>query len=79
MIFPDKLITFHDSIMARSIFILQELENKSISISELFEKVKTKFEDISDFILALDVLFILNKIKFNEELQVMEYVKTNNM
>ncbi len=79
MIFPDKLITFHESIIARSIFILQALENKSKSILELFANVKMHFEDISDFILALDILFMLNKIKFNEELQVIEYVKTNNV
>ena len=78
MIFPDKLITFRESILARCIFILQALENKSTSILDLFTKVEIHFEDISDFILALDVLFMLNKIKFDEELQVMVYVKTNN-
>lgn len=72
MIFPDKLIKFQDSIIAKSIFILKALEGNSSPPSSLFEEVKTHYEDISEFILALDVLFMLNKIKINDEHWVIE-------
>lgn len=79
MIFPDKLISFQNSILAKSIYILKVLNTHKLSASDLFIEVKDHFEDISEFIVALDVLFALNRLKYNEELQVMEYARTNKL
>lgn len=75
MILPNKLIKFQDSILAKTIFILDKVSKDSLSISELYNKVKEHFEDINQYILTLDVLFTLEKINYNEEVQVIEYVK----
>lgn len=75
MILPNKLIKFQDSILAKTVFILDEISQNSKSVSELYCLVKEHFEDINQYILTLDVLFILEKINYNEEMQVMEYVE----
>lgn len=79
MIFPDKLVTFQESVLAKCTYILKELDTQSMPASELFISVKDHYEDISEFILALDVLHMLNKIYFNEELKVMEYVRADKV
>ena len=63
MIFPNKLISFSESILAKSINILLVVEDTNMSISE--------------FLLAMDILYLLGKIKFDENTQVIEYVKSN--
>lgn len=75
MILPNKLIKFQDSILAKTVFILDEISQNSQSVSELFYLVKEHFDDINQYILALDVLFTLERINYNKETQVIEYVE----
>ena len=75
MIFPDKLVTFQE--IAKSVYILKVLTGRDLMASDLFIETKEYFEDISEFLLALDTLYLLGKIDFNDESQVVEYVKEN--
>lgn len=77
MIFPDKLVAFQDSIIAKSVCVLQAVETQSLAVSDLFVKTRDSFEDISEFLLALDTLYLIGKIEFNDIAQVIEYVKEN--
>lgn len=77
MIFPDKLVTFQDSIIAKSIYILKELQTNELVVSDLFIATKEYFEDVSEFLLALDALYLLGKINFNDESQVIQYAEKN--
>lgn len=79
MILPNKLITFSESILAKTVIILDEVVSNDTKASDLYEKVKNKFEDLNQYIIALDVLFALEKIIINEETGAIEYVKTNIM
>jgi hypothetical protein len=73
MSFPNKFITFDKSILAKiSMLIIDEID--SISISELIELRLQKFEDISEFMLALDVLYLLGKIELDENQGIINYV-----
>jgi len=73
MSFPNKFTTFDKSILAKiSMLIIDEID--SISISELIELRLQKFEDISEFMLALDVLYVLGKIELNENQGIINYV-----
>ena len=50
MIFPDKLVSFQDSIIAKSVYILKELQNNELVVSDLFIATKEYFEDVvADF------------------------------
>lgn len=77
MILPNKLISFQDCILAKTIYILQNITNSDFSVIDLYEKVEKHFEDLNEYILALDVLYVLGKIKYNDELQVIQYVEKN--
>ena len=73
MSFPSKFTNFDRSILAKiSILMLDDVE--TISLAELISTRLDKFEDISEFMLALDVLFILEKIELEEDKGVIKYV-----
>ena len=77
MIFPDKLVSFQDSIIAKSVYILKELQNNELVVSDLFIATKEYFEDVSEFLLALDTLYLLGKINLNDNSQVIQYAEKN--
>ena len=78
MSFPSKFTNFDSSILAKiSILILDDVE--SISLSELIRVRLDKFEDISEFMLALDVLFVLKKIDLDDNKGLIKYVNWNSM
>ena len=65
MSFPSKFTRFDNSILAKiSYLMLDEVE--VISLSELTKLNSSKFNDVSEFLLALDVLYILGKIELDE-------------
>ena len=73
MSFPSKFTNFDKSILAKiSMLMLDDVE--TISLSELIRIRLDKFEDISEFMLALDVLFVLKKIELDEGNGVIKYV-----
>lgn len=57
--------------------ILDELQNEDLGIAELYEQVMDRFEDINEFILSLDALYVLNCIVYSKEYGVLKYVKRN--
>mgnify|MGYP001339440833 FL=1 len=73
MSFPSKFTSFDNSILAKiSFLILEGVE--VISFSDLIHARLDKFADISEFMLALDVLYVLGKIEFEEGEGVIRYV-----
>lgn len=65
MIVPNKFTPFDKSIIARLPCVLTALEGE-INISDLFVKVESNFEDVGEFILALDSLYVLGKVTFEK-------------
>ncbi|MEL0631184.1 ABC-three component system middle component 7 [Pseudoalteromonas carrageenovora] len=73
MSFPSKFTNFDSSILAKiSLLMLDDVE--TISLSELIRVRLDKFEDISEFMLALDVLFVLKKIELDDSKGLIKYV-----
>lgn len=79
MILPNKLIRFEDSVIAKLPYILIRIKDTDQSLATLYEATRKNFEDINQFVLALDVLFVLGRIRLNKELKVITYVETNNV
>lgn len=73
MSFPNKFTRFDKSILAKISMLIID-DNDSISLSELIEMRLEKFEDISEFMLALDVLYVLGKVELDEIQGVINYV-----
>jgi hypothetical protein len=55
-----------------SLLIIDDVE--SIELSELIRLRSAKFEDISEFMLALDVLYALGRIEIEENKGIIRYV-----
>ena len=77
MILPNKLISFQDCILAKTVYILEKISDSDFSVIGLYEQVDTHFDELNVYILAYDVLYVLGKIEYNEELQVIQYVEKN--
>lgn len=69
MIFPNKVIPIKQSILYRSTFILKELSIHSVPLQpdNLYKNVDCHFDDINDFILALDLLYLVDSIDVTEK------------
>ena len=70
MIIPNKVISYEDSLMSKFPVILRRLA-VSATPSELYSDLRADFDEMSNFLLALDVLFVLGKITIKDgELRV---------
>ena len=73
MIVPNKFRPLEKTVLGKLKFILEQ-GNSSILICELYQKVEKKFDCIDEFLYALDVLFLLERINVNFEEGIVEYV-----
>jgi len=73
MSFPNKFTSFDKSILAKISMLIMD-EEESIRLTELIEMRLEKFEDISEFMLALDILYVLGKIELDETQGMINYV-----
>lgn len=64
MIVPNKTIHYETSILSKLPTILRILEDGQLSPATLYQKIRSEFADINQFLLAIDTLFILEKIEF---------------
>lgn len=71
----NKLFSFRESVISKFPLILQKVsEVDRISILELYHCLAGNFEDISEFLEALDCLYALSKINYDAKLGRINYV-----
>jgi hypothetical protein len=71
---PSKVTPFFDSTLSIFPVLLNEIKKGNIAPMTLFGKVKDKVDGISNYLIALDCLFALNKIIFIEQIGMISYV-----
>ena len=79
MIIPNKVTSYRESIISKLPIILEKLVEKETNIQNLYFEVEKDFLDINEYILPLDVLFVLDSIELDEGKRSIRYVKANNM
>lgn len=62
MIIPNKVISVQDSVVGH-IGMLMRHAAPIVDIAKLYSKVGDQFESIDQFLLALDVLFVLGRVE----------------
>ncbi|WP_408734220.1 ABC-three component system middle component 7 [Paraburkholderia bannensis] len=72
MITPSKFISFEQSILSRLPVLC--IDMKTIAIRDLYALTTDHFAAVDEFLYALDVLYILNKININFDSESIEYV-----
>lgn len=66
MKFPNKLYTYNESIISKLPIIMNEIENhENCSIYNLYSSVISRFQNITEFLDALDCLYALGKIEYS--------------
>jgi len=77
MIVPNKITRFNESIIGKMVFILKVLQERDnpIELEILYRETQEYFEEIDEFIVSLDVLYILNTIEVDFDKGVVKYVK----
>lgn len=73
MLFPNKLFTYSESVISKFPIILCEL-SEPIAPIELYKRVSDRLTSVSEYLDALDCLYALRKIEFDEEEGVLHYV-----
>ncbi len=73
MIFPSKFTSYEESIINKMILILETKKSEIFNINLLYKNLEKEFENIDDFIFALDALFALGYVGSIEN-QELKYV-----
>jgi len=84
---PDKFTSYSESVIPRFPAILELLEESDLTPHELFVRLdaedtdhgKIKVNELFGIWDALDCLFALGKIRFDEERSVLSLANVNNM
>ncbi len=79
MIYPNKNIRIEDSIIYKMVEILDVQNDSEMNIHELYSRVKTKFNNTDEFILSLDVLYVLDMIEIDFKTEIIKYASRNKM
>lgn len=66
MIVPNKFTSFDNSVISRLPRVLAAL-TREISVYDLYKETESSFEDVGEFILALDALFVLGRIELDNK------------
>lgn len=64
MIVPTKFTPLDESALGKSPILLQALDDP-ITAHSLYKLVERKFEDVGEFLFALDVLYVLGAIRLD--------------
>lgn len=71
---PNKIVSIADSLIWKLPYILDVVRQGDATVDNLFSSVSQRFEDVSEFILCLDTLYLLDRIEFDEKYEVIKYV-----
>jgi hypothetical protein len=64
MIVPNKAISYEKSLLSKLPRILKLLTTQGVPASNLFQESRKDFDNVNQFLLAMDTLYILNKIDY---------------
>lgn len=74
---PNKINRLNESIISKYPVILKILEQGDLSVSELYNTVRSKTDDVGDFMEIIDCLYALGQIEYTEETRLLHYVGRN--
>jgi len=74
---PNKINSFNGSVISKFPYILDALERKAMTVSELYNIVRERTDDIGDFLEILDCLYALGRIEYNLETRLIHYANRN--
>ena len=70
MLQAKKMVRYKACILAKTVLLMDQLNQSDCTISELYDHVQNEFEDFNEFLLTLDALFVLGKIRYDHTHQI---------
>lgn len=77
MLFPNKLFSYRESIISKFPIALNELQDRPMTVSELYKVLNKHVSGVSEFLDLMDCLYAMNVIELDEEEGVLRCVKGN--
>lgn len=74
---PSKVTDYKESTLVSLPKIMKKLNEQAMNPQDLYKRTRRCFDDVGEFVEALDCLFILNRIYIDEETGVISSVKAN--
>jgi len=74
MRFPSKVTSYNDSIIAKFPLVIKELSVEDLTPENLYSKIKSKLNGISEFMEIIVCLYTLKKVDLINE-EVLHYVE----
>lgn len=71
---PSKITSYRESVISKFSPVLSVLQKSDIEIFALYKTTMKYFSSIEEFMDTLDCLFALQKIRYDEEREVLCYV-----
>lgn len=71
---PSKITSYRESVISKFSPVLSALQESDIEIFALYKTTMKYFSSIEEFMDTLDCLFALQKIRYDEEREVLCYV-----
>jgi hypothetical protein len=75
MIYPNKHIRLQESIIYKMTHLLEQRRSTEIDIHELYQLCSNHFGSVDEFILSLDVLYVLDLVEIDFKTETVKYVK----
>ena len=71
---PNKEITYKESLLAKFPVFLVVIKDQEIAVDLFYKKMKSKVDDIGEFMEVMDCLYALGKIELDVKKGVIRYV-----
>ena len=71
---PNKVITYKESLLAKIPVFLVVIKDQEIAVDLFYKKMKSKVDDIGEFMEVMDCLYALGKIELDVKKGVIRYV-----
>lgn len=73
MIQAKKMVRYNACILVKTNYILEKLSESDYSIMDLYQSSQVYFDDFNEYLLTLDALFVLGKLRYDYQNQKLHY------
>ena len=70
---PNKLYSYHESVLSKFPVVLRALQDADYTVTDLYLYARNYIQDTSEFLAVLDCLYALNAIDYDESEEVLKY------
>ena len=67
---PNKIYSYSESVLSKLVPLIEILMESDETVTSLYQRSKKHFDNIQEYIDALDCLYALNKIVLSENMEL---------